>query len=470
MNENTAASVDLAVSPLSSFDEAVSFGDALYGLDGVTRLALNEFEDGRASFTFSARSLSSVTDGLAGLGQFSIARVDTDREGRVQVQLAGAQDEPQVVDWNRPEPAQVAEPAYKEQAPVEQPVAAAQSGSYREEEYPVGSAPTSYEEPAYQSAESEPGAFEEEPVGIEPAEASPEYSAEEPREQPAAFNEEQEEEHYALSGVAGTPVEDENVSESEYAFDQASESAQASEARPAIEVAQLIAQLAKELKATADNLIDLAARITEGEAVTPEPGWPGAPEASFGQAPLEDLEDEADSWSRPEAETPTAEEPSQEEWRVPGPEPLAEEPRAWEAPRMPSVGMNPSDVLRPQDFGRASAPSESSYQPLEADSDQFDPQAEALAAATGRSPVRTVIKASGFPSFSLANDFISSVRRIPGALKVGVDELEQGRLVLTVDYFGATGIEEQLQMLGEFPHRVVNATPDEVTIQVEFAG
>jgi hypothetical protein len=90
MSDNEMQSIDLVVGPLENFDDAVAFGDALYGLEGVTRLALNEFEGQRASFTFTARSLESVTASLAGMVEFPISAIESAVDGTLQVRLGGA--------------------------------------------------------------------------------------------------------------------------------------------------------------------------------------------------------------------------------------------------------------------------------------------------------------------------------------------------------------------------------------------
>ncbi|MEX2238893.1 MAG: hypothetical protein WEB00_15315 [Dehalococcoidia bacterium] len=440
MTDNENRTVDLVVGPLDNFDDAVAFGDALYGLDGVTRLALNEFEGNRANFTFSARSLESVTQGLQQMQQFHVSGVEHAVDGTLQVRVGG---EPQAFT----QPAPSATPSELEQTLAR---------FAAEEESRTGL--------SFQA--SDPFARPEAPASITPspepfaAHAAPaEFTMPEP--EPAnefGFEQEPAEAWQQPAAPMSTPYADAAPSYEPTitqfpGFDRHSE--------PSADVAEIIYRLADELRGTAESLAELAAQLSERETEHVSPA------ASFDQTWAEPAAPIPSPWSDDETPAPAmpasdhaaqAQDPWQSNESASGWAPVAaaepaDEPqeRAWEAPRMPSVGMM---------SGGGGEPNGAPPSRME------DAQTIAMATVQGRKPSQIHLMASGFASFGLANDFIAAVRLIPGVRNVAISELDQGRLRLALDYFGSEPLESHLQQLREFPHQVVRASGKEIEIQL----
>ena len=464
MSDNEMQSIDLVVGPLENFDDAVAFGDALYGLEGVTRLALNEFEGQRASFTFTARSLESVTASLAGMFEFPISAIESAVDGTLQVRLGAAATaapimveeasfaEPQAYEAP-PEPSVdpfVPEPRFEPAPPpVEEPWTPAP-------EVALQAQPTSdFGLPAEAPA---PAAFTEDFGQPEPVEMAAQPEAM-PDPQPSAWPGDQ-----ILVDAEPTPLFPETTVMEEPAAQQ----------DDASEVARVIEKLASELRETAQHLTALAAGLTSAAEHESAPQAPAEETSQWqdiqaGQADMgwaEELPAEstietpvdfsaashlqqapegppADSWQAPAASAPETELTTEDE------------PKAWEAPRMPAVG--------------AMAPLAADGPPNEFMNEAHSAQAIALATAAGRRPSQVQLMASGFASFGIANSFIAAVRQIPGVRNVAIIELDQGRLKLTLDYFGSDSLEAQLQQLRDFPHQVVRASSKEIEIQLMAA-
>ena len=495
MTDNEMQSIDLVVGPLDNFDDAVAFGDALYGLDGVTRLALNEFEGSRASFTFTARSLESVTESLTRMSDFAIGSVERAVDGTLQVRLAGA--------------APAAGPAFDEPAVPSPPEPQRQEASPEPSADPFVPAPR-FSEPVVSEDSWQPMA---EPV------AEPPFEAPAPAEmfspEPAALSGDFDQ---ASVETMPPPVADEEFSEPAAGWPVDEQQATAAEPTPLYppsetafaavtgaaeddpnsEVAKVIEKLASELRETAEHLTQLAAGLTpagepaaapvaeeqspwrEAAVEASEATWDGdlptnqetpkeynlppamTPEEldaiSAEQSWDETPQPAPASWAaEPTVETP---QPAPSSWTA---EPAAETPqpapedeeKAWEAPRMPAIG--------------AMAPIGGQGAPGEATTGAHNAQTIALATASGRRPSQVQLMASGFASFGIANSFIAAVRQIAGVRNVAIIELDQGRLKLTLDYFGSESLETQLHQLRDFPHQVVRASAKEIEIQLMAA-
>jgi hypothetical protein len=247
------------------------------------------------------------------------------------------------------------------------------------------------------------------------------------------------------------------------------------------EVARVIEKLASELRETAEHLAQLAAGLTPDSAPAHEhphdsDGWEQKQSEPVDLAWNRDLPT-ADSGS-PQYELPAVMTPEEldgisasESWvgrpatvEQPLPAGQPQEPpvdnaddeaKGWEAPRMPSVGAVPAMG------GEQGSP--------EFKNEAHSAQAIALATAMGRRPSQVQLMASGFASFGIANSFIAAVRQIAGVRNVAIAELDQGRLKLTLDYFGSDSLEAQLQQLRDFPHQVVRASGKEIEIQLMAA-
>jgi hypothetical protein len=257
------------------------------------------------------------------------------------------------------------------------------------------------------------------------------------------------------------------------------------------EVARLIIQIAGELRGAADNLAELAVRLSGGGA---PPAWEQQAAQSWESSPApayaEETDDygtnqEADEYSAPaykEPEPTWQPQPVEQGWNSeqPGweaqpaehpasaqdqgaqPADESEEERAWEAPPMPSIGaINPLPRPADQGAGQPSDPDKASL---------ANAQAVALATAMGRKPTQVSLMATGFASFADANRFIAALRQVPGVRNVAISELDQGRLRLSLDYFGSQPLEGYLNDLQQaFPHHVVKASAHEIEIQLMAA-
>jgi hypothetical protein len=485
MTENEIQTIDLVVGPLENFDEAVAFGDALYGLDGVTRLALNEFEGNRASFTFTARSLRAVSESLSRLVEFPVAAVERAVDGTLQVRLGGGpaatapEHVPQGFEPQEPVPAPSTDPFVREaplpEPPAEDvwaagtPIPAADSGDE------VAPAPVTV-------------ATDASLLAFEGGSAETSAAAETFTHPADAWSTDSEPEVVPAEGP--TPL----FPGIEPAF------VTSQQEDPGAEVARVIEKLASELRETAEHLAQLAAGITpatsnpagttdasEWPAPSPSPDTPDLPwnqdvasarggSTQYDLPPVlttEELDGIAasESWT---AESQTAmgtPAPSAAEaetakpaiWAatdaVAGPSDQREdepEQKGWEAPRMPAVGaMAP---IQGSDTATAEFKTEAQ-----------NAQAIALATAMGKRPSQVQLMASGFASFGIANSFIAAIRQIQGVRNVAIAELDQGRLKLTLDYFGSDSLEVQLQQLRDFPHQVVRASGKEIEIQLMAA-
>ena len=470
MTDNEMQSVDLLVGPLDNFDDAVAFGDALYGLEGITRLALNEFEGSRASFTFTARSLDALTESLWRMPDFAVGAVERAVDGTLQVRLGERSDDaPAIEDHELQAMAPAPEPLPPETRPSADPFA-------RPEVQPEAPSLQPWTpEPAVAAVPAVAG-FAEPPAGdVAPMPDVPSFEEAPAVQQVPAETPPTSDWSFAESPDVRTepptplfPAVDANV-QPEPAGDDAS-----------VEVARVIEKLASELRETAGHLSALAAGLTPAApaqedgsdseswqpAAADQPsdlawnrdlptGHPGT--TQYDVPPVmtpQELDGIAasDSWN---AESAAAEQP----WPTPQSEQAAtetqeEEQKGWEAPRMPAVG-----AVAAIGGERAS----------EFKTEAHNAQTIALATAMGRRPSQVQLMASGFASFGVANSFIAAVRQIPGVRNVAIAELDQGRLKLTLDYFGGDSLEAQLQQLRDFPHQVVKASAKEIEIQLMAA-
>lgn len=464
MTDNEMQSVDLVVGPLDNFDDAVAFGDALYGLEGVTRLALNEFEGSRASFTFTARSLEALTESLWRMPEFAVGAVERAVDGTLQVRLGGnaAAQAPEAID--SPEPALPAEepvadalsqpssdPFARVEAPAEPPIEQAWTAE------PAVPAALVAEGLAAPSSERSETAFPESPPFTVEAMASAEARVPDwpPQDSGPVMAEPPTPLFAAIESFGPAPGADED---------------------DAGEVARIIEKLASELRETAQHLSELAAGVapvaSHEDAAEEAPDWQPQPtELPWNREPAADADPSpphdlpplmtpeeldgiaaSESWdSEQAAGEPTLVAPPAQQ---PAAEAPQEEEKGWEAPRMPGVG---------------AVPAIGGEQASEFKSEAHNAQTIALATAMGRRPSQVQLMASGFASFGIANSFIAAVRQIPGVRNVAIAELDQGRLKLTLDYFGSDGLEAQLQQLRDFPHQVVRASSKEIEIQLMAA-
>jgi hypothetical protein len=540
VNQNEQQTIDLVVGPLASFDDAVAFGDALYGLDGVTRLALNEFDESRASFTFTVRSLESTRAALHNIGDFSVSAVDELADGTFQLTLGAVSAPPAAMP--------ATEPASVESSPSREvhigdaiettqpaPETAAQQDSgrdpFRASQQPVMASPAvedtgQFSQPSTETAPDWAAAPSGDPGSIPPlsfTEHARESVVSATPTQPAveAATLSSEPDPYSASaepysGVAESedygkamqpadlvpPALEPTASPTAQAgelsnpVDSAWSSGEGADSVPAPapvqqidnEVSRLIIQIAGELRGAADNLAELAVRLSGGgqppawERQQPQSWQPACAPVHSEESKDHAAGDEAEEYSAPTyKEPPPSPQPIEQDWSPEQPalesQPVehltskpaheeggaeeGEEERGWEAPPMPSIGAI-SPLSRPSELGES--------QPEADRASLANAQAVALATAMGRKPTQVGLMATGLASFADANRFIAALRQVPGVRNVAISELDQGRLRLSMDYFGAQPLEVYLAELQQaFPHQVVKASAHEIEIKLMAA-